>query len=424
MSKFCTDRHKTSRRLPLAVYALGFAIFAQGTSELILTGLLPDLAHDLQISISRAGLLISAFAIGMLVGAPILAVLARRWPRRRALVLFLVAFALSQCIGALAPSYEVLLVSRIAGAFVYAGFWAVGAATIDLVPDAIRGRAMGVVAGGLPLATLVGLPGGTLIGQYLGWRSALWVIAALCAVALVAILATIPSAAAEGADDASAPRRGLGEELRALSGAAIWSAYGTTALAWGAAIVTFSYLSPLLTHSAGLASHWVPAVLALYGVAAVAGIALGGRAADRRPTATLCLGIGALVIASAALGISSHDTIAVVALVGALGFVAYATNPILNARPLTLAPAAPTLAAALNVSAFNTGITIAPWLGGLAIDGGLGYGATAWIGAILGTAALLLVVPTVRLERRLKTASRAPRRRPGRRASEGLRKPA
>src|SRR5687768_6393818 len=164
--------------MPIAIYVLGLAIFAQGTSELMLTGLLPELSQDLGVSISDAGLLISAFAIGMLVGAPVLAVVTLRWPRRTALLTFLAVFALTHVVGALAPNYEVLLATRAVGAFVYAGFWAVAAVTaVGLVEDDRRGRAMSIVAGGLTVATIVGLPAGTAVGQHLGWRAAFWGVA-------------------------------------------------------------------------------------------------------------------------------------------------------------------------------------------------------------------------------------------------------
>ncbi len=392
LPKFCNAQTRKRReRLPLAVYVLGFAIFAQGTSELMLTGLLPELAHDLHVSVPRAGLLISGFAVGMLVGAPVLAVASRRWPRRFSLAAFLLIFASTQCVGALAPTYAVLLASRIVGAFVYAGFWAVaGAATVDLVPEGARGRAMAVVAGGLPVATVLGLPGGTLIGQLAGWRAAFWLVAALSIAALLGVLATVPEGRRSERPERGSARAGVGRELRQMADPRLLSAYATTALAWGATIVTFSYLAPLLTDDAGLARHWVPAVLGLYGVAALAGIVLGGRAADRRPLATLYLGIGGVVACSAALALSARYAIVAILLIGALGFFAYAINPILNSRPFSLVSAPPTLVAAFNVVAFNLGISVAPWLGGRAIDAGLGYASTAWIAAILGTAAILV----------------------------------
>ncbi|MED7922876.1 Cmx/CmrA family chloramphenicol efflux MFS transporter [Nonomuraea sp. LP-02] len=381
--------------MPLAVYVLGLSIFAQGTSELMLAGLLPELAADLGVSVPRAGLLISAFAMGMLVGAPVLAVVTLRWPRRTALLTFLVIFALSHVVGALTSDYTTLFVTRVAGAFVYAGFWAVAAGTvISLVPAGARGRAMSVLAGGLTVATVLGLSLGTVLGQHLGWRAAFWAVAAMTLLAGAGVLATIPGGGGRGD---SAPR--VGAELRALVNPRLWLAYGTTALATAALLATFSYLSALLTVTTGLAPAWVPAVLAGYGLGALAGIMIGGRTADARPFPTLFLGVTGVVVVSAALALAAPVPVLAVVLVVLLGGFGFGTNPALQTRAFALAEGAPTLAAAGNVAAFNAGITIGPWLGGLVIDAGLGYPSVSWLGAAIGVAALAAVALSARLSR-------------------------
>ncbi|WP_256256821.1 Cmx/CmrA family chloramphenicol efflux MFS transporter [Nonomuraea pusilla] len=369
--------------MPPAVYVLGLAIFAQGTSELMLAGLVPEMAADLHVSIPEAGLLISAFAIGMLVGAPVLAAATLRLPRRTALLSFMAVFALSHVAGALTSSYAVVFATRVVGAFVYAGFWAVAAATaIGLVPVTARARAMSVVAGGLTVATIVGLSAGTFIGQHLGWRAAFWAVAALSALAAAGVLATIPGGRPEG-DSPS-----LAGELRALADARLWLSCLMTALATSALLVSFSYLSAMLVETTGLDAAWVPAVLGLYGVGALAGITVGGRVADARPFPLLYAGVAGLVVTSAALALTAGVAAAAVPLVGLLGAFGFATNPALNTRVFALAKGAPTFAAAMNVASFNVGITVGPWLGGAAIDAGLGYPSVAWIGAALGVAAL------------------------------------
>lgn len=379
------------------MYVLGFAIFAQGTSELMLAGLLPDISRGLHVSVPRAGLLISGFAVGMLVGAPVLAVLVRRWPRRRVLLVFLAVFALAHGAGALAPDYPVLLATRFAAAFVYAGFWAAGAATaVELVSPQARGRAMGVVAGGLTVATVVGLPAGTMLGQHAGWRAAFWAVAALSALAAAGVLATIAPSPAQFSSRAPPALR---SELRALASPQLWQSYAATALATAALIATFSYLSPMLTRTAGIAAGRVPAVLALYGLGSLAGIAIGARTADRYPAATLYVGIGGVAAASVALALDARQPAAAIALVAALGLTGFATNPTLNSRPFALASAAPTLVASLNVSAFNIGITVGPWLGGLAIDRFLSYSSVPWVGAGLAVLALMATAAAMRSPR-------------------------
>ncbi|AQZ60356.1 unnamed protein product [[Actinomadura] parvosata subsp. kistnae] len=386
--------------MPLAVYILGLSIFAQGTSELMLAGLLPEMARDLGVSVPDAGLLISAFAIGMLVGAPVLAVLTLRWPRRTVLLAFLALFALSHVAGALTSSYGVLFATRVVGAFVYAGFWAVAASTaIGLVPVNARAKAMSVLAGGLTVATVIGLSAGTVIGQHLGWRAAFWSVAALTALAGLGVFATIPG----GRPDRSGTPR-VSDELRALARPALWLAYGTTALTTGALLSTFSYLSPLLTDVTGLDPAWVPAVLGLYGVGALIGITVGGRIADARPYPLLYAGVTGLVLTSAALAASASVALLAIPLIFLLGAFGFGTNPALNARPFALAKNAPTLAAGMNVASFNVGITVGPWVGGLAIGAGLGYASVAWIGAAIGVAGLAAVALGASLHRRSEIA--------------------
>jgi MFS transporter, DHA1 family, chloramphenicol resistance protein len=375
--------------MPIAVYVLGLSIFAQGTSELMLAGLLPQVADGLGVSIPRAGLLISAFAIGMLVGAPLLAVVTLRWPRRATLLAFLGVFAAAHVVGALAPNYAMLLASRVVGAFVYAGFWAVGAvAAVSLVPADARGRAMSVVAGGLSVATLVGVPLGTALGQHLGWRSVFWVLAALAVAVMVGVRATLPPGRP---DPASLPK--VADELRTMAQPRLWLAYGTTALATGSVLVIQSYVAPLLTETAGLDAGWVPVVLALNGIAGVLGIAAGGRTADAHPVRTLHAGLAATVVVAVAIAVLSGSALLAVVFVVLLGAAGFVVNPALNTRVFAIAGGAPTLATATNVSAFNVGITVGPWLGGLALGAGADYAVLGWIGAGLA----VLAVGTVAL---------------------------
>ncbi|WP_062988641.1 Cmx/CmrA family chloramphenicol efflux MFS transporter [Nocardia anaemiae] len=380
--------------MPFAVYILGLSIFAQGTSELMLSGLLTQMATDLGVSIPQAGLLISAFALGMLVGAPALAVLTLRWPHRTALLAFLGVFIAAHVVAALTPGYWVLFGTRVVGAFVYAGFWAVAATTaLSLVPENARGRAMSIVAGGITVASIVGLPAGTVIGQHLGWQAAFWAVAILSALAMAGVAAKIP-----GGRPAEVPN--LRSELRTMANPRLWLSYSTTALSIGALMVIFAYLGALLARTTGIAESWIPLVLTLYGIGALIGITLGGRAADAHPFRVLTIGMIGVIISSAVLALTATMPAPVVVLVFLLGAFGFATNPALNTRVFALAGAAPTLATAVNFSAFNVGITVGPWLGGLAIDGGLGYPSIAWIGVILGFAALTTVAWAAALHRR------------------------
>ncbi|MFG2208492.1 Cmx/CmrA family chloramphenicol efflux MFS transporter [Streptomyces sp. NPDC048638] len=382
--------------MPLVIPLLGLGIFAQGTSEFMLSGLIPGIARDLGVSIPDAGLLISAFAIGMVIGAPVLAVATLRVPRRTALVAFQLVFVAAHVVGALAPAYGMLFATRVVSALAYAGFWAVAAATaVDLVPPDAKAKALSVVTMGLTVATIVGVPAGTVLSQYVGWRAAFWGVAALTVLSALSLLAALPAGRADG-DEVPSLRR----ELSGLARPALWVSYLVTALTFGAAVVTFSYLSPLLTEVSGLPARWVPVVLALYGVGGLLGVTLGGRVADAAPLRTLAIGTGSLTVASAAFALTAGSPGVAVALVLVLGLTGYVVNPVVQSRVFRLAPDAPTLTGAVNTSAFNVGITLTPMLGGLTIDAGLGFTSVAWVGAGAGVLALAATGWAAALQRR------------------------
>lgn len=380
--------------MPLAVFVLGFGIFAQGTSELMLTGLLPEMASDLDVTVPQAGYLISGFALGMLVGAPVLAIGTLHWPRKRALLWFLAVFTVAHAVCALSSSFAVIFAARVVGAFVYAGFWAVAANTaVALVSVDRRGRAMSVVAGGLTVATVIGLPAGAFLGDHFGWRSAFWAVAALSVIAMAATVAAVPDARVEARPDVAV-------ELHALRAPRLWLSYALTATSIGALLVTFAYLGAMLADTTGLPDDAVPAFLLLYGVGAIAGIAIGGRTADRSPLRTLAIGFGGLLVVSLLLAASARHAVPVAILLVLLGGLGFGTNPVLNSRVFGLAPTAPMLAPAFNVSSFNVGISVGPWLGGLVLSAGGGYAAIPLLGAALATGALLLLALETRTVRR------------------------
>ncbi|MET9484266.1 Cmx/CmrA family chloramphenicol efflux MFS transporter [Streptomyces sp. NPDC006638] len=381
--------------MPIAVHTLGLSVFALGTSEFMLSGLLPDLADDMDVSIPTAGLLISAFAIGMVVGAPLLAVVTLRLPRRATLVALISVFGLGQVAGAVAPTYEVLFASRVVSALACAGFWAVGAGVaIAMVPVTARARAMSVMIGGLSIANVLGVPAGAFLGEHLGWRSAFWAVAAASAVALAGVLTLIPRI------PLPAEKPLVRRELSLYADRQIWLAIVLTALAGGGIFCTFSYLAPLLTDVSGLDSGWVPTVLALFGIGALAGTTSGGRLADAHPFGVLLGGIGASTILLITLALTASHPAVVVPLAFFLGFSAFITAPALSARMFNLAAAAPTLAGATSTAAFNLGNTSGPWLGGRVIDADLGYAATAWAGASMTALAAALTVVSLRHHRR------------------------
>ncbi|MGC5343072.1 Cmx/CmrA family chloramphenicol efflux MFS transporter [Streptomyces sp. DT171] len=380
--------------MPLAVYILGLSVFALGTSEFMLSGLLPPIADDMNVSIPRAGLLISAFAIGMVIGAPLLAVTTLRLPRRTTLIALISVFGLGQVGGALAPSYEVLFVSRVVSAFACAGFWAVGAAVaIAMVPVNSRARAMAVMIGGLSIANVLGVPLGAFLGEHFGWRSAFWAVGAASAVALVGVATLIPRIPLPERK----PR--LRREMAIYGDRQVWLSIAITALAAGGVFCAFSYLAPMLTDVAGLDSGWVPTVLGLFGIGALIGTVIGGRVADAHLFGVLLTGITASTVFLVSIALFASNQAAVIVLAFLLGLSSFFTAPALNARLFNVAGAAPTLAGATGTAAFNLGNTSGPWFGGAVIDADFGFAATAWAGAAMTVLALVAVVFSLRLQR-------------------------
>lgn len=377
--------------MPFAVYVLGLAVFAQGTSEFMLSGLVSGIAEDLQVSIPAAGLLTSAFAVGMVIGAPLMALFSRKWPRRRALLIFLSAFVAAHVVGAVTPTYEVLLATRIVGALANAGFWAVAlVAAIAMVEPAARARATSVVVGGVTVACVVGVPAGALLGEHLGWRAAFWAVALVSLPALVAIVLAVPggrpATAASPAKDTSSPT--VREEVRSLTGRRVLLTLLTMALVQGATFCAFSYLEPLATRVTGLGAGWVPALLALFGVGSLVGVTVSGRVADARRSTFVAAGMVSLVVGWAALALSAVSPVAVVALVLIQGMLAFGTGSAMISQVFQLAPGAPTLAGSFATAAFNVGAAAGPWLGGLTIDAGFGFRSPVWVSAALMVLAL------------------------------------
>ncbi|WNF28848.1 MFS transporter [Streptomyces sp. C11-1] len=429
--------------MPFAVYVLGLAVFAQGTSEFMLSGLVSGIAADLNVSLSAAGLLTSSFAVGMVVGAPLMALSSRTWPRRRALLFFLAVFVAVHVAGALTPSYGVLLATRFVGALANAGFWAVALTTaVALVPDGLKGRATAVVVGGVTVACVVGVPAGAVLGEWWGWRSAFWAVALVSLPAVLAILRSVPGGrgtdtggegtipVGRGTDTGAASASvasvrtdkgtdsvSVRDELRALAGPRLRPTLVTMALVQGATFCTFSYLEPLLTREAGLGAVWVPVSLALFGAGAFAGVTVAGRFADARPVAVIATGMVALALGWAALALTAGSPVLALALIPLLGMLAFGTGTALITQVLSLAPGAPTLAGAFSTTAFNLGATVGPWAGGLALDAGSGYRAPAWVSALLMGAALLVAATTAGSrrsragERRLSAVQRSARGR-------------
>lgn len=386
---------KTTGTIPSAVYLFALSLFAMGSAEFLMGGILPMIAEDLRISLPTAGTLISAFAVGALIGGPPFAILALRWPSRSALFISQLAFIAATVVSLLAQGYWAILLARFGMGLAYACFWSVAAATaVQLSPPDRRAKALSIVVSGLTVAMVLGGPAGTYISEATGWRGGFWAVIAVTVISAVAVLLALPKHTAR---DAKAPD--LVTELRAMKRPALWVAYATTMFTTAAYMGTFGYIAALLMEVSGLSAEWLPAVLILFGVGAFIGLTIGGRTADAQPRGTLVAGIIGLIVSSAIIASFAASVWATVAMVFMLGLAGFLLNPAVWGRVYVLAPDASMLAGATKASAFQAGLTLAPLLAGIPISLGHGLASVAWVGVIIAVVSLLLAGLDARLSR-------------------------
>ncbi|WP_275562780.1 MFS transporter [Streptomyces sp. 5-6(2022)] len=381
------ERAPTTARLPAVIYVLAMGTFLMGTTEFVVAGLLPEMAGDLQVSVARAGLSITVFAVGMIVGAPLMSMLTLRLPRRLTLVLALGGFAVGHIIVALGSSFGLLLAARFLTALATGAFWAVAnVVAARVVGPAASARALGVVGSGAMLATVIGVPLGAFAGHAMGWRGPFWALAGLAAASMGLIARYVPH---DGPDQQGVSMR---SELSALRSGRLWLALAACATTTGGVLSTYSYISPLLTDRTNLPAGLVPLVLVGFGAGALAGSLVGGRLGDVRPHATTILAAGTTTVLLLALCLLSGFAAPTIVLVALLGLFGLGANPVLISLAVRFAGQAPTLGSGLTVSAFNFGTAAGSWTAGLALDSTLGATGPAMVGA--ATAALTLI-PTI-----------------------------
>ncbi|MGZ0237889.1 Cmx/CmrA family chloramphenicol efflux MFS transporter [Streptomyces sp. CPS1] len=375
--------------MPLALYLLALAVFAMGTSEFMLAGLVPDIASDLGVTVGTAGLLTSAFALGMAIGAPLMAALARNRPGRSSLLGFLLLFAAAHAVGASASGFPVLCATRVVAALANAGFLAVALTTAGtLVPPDRKGRALAVLLSGTTVATVAGVPAGALLGTLLGWRATFWAVAVLCLPAAVGILRGIPApAAAGGATGALRP------ELAQLRRPRLLLVMLLGALVNAATFASFTFLAPVVTAVAGLGELWVSVALVLFGAGSFVGVGVAGRLADRRPGLVLAAGGPLLLVGWPALALLAHRPVALLALVFTQGALSFALGGTLITRVLYEAAGAPTMAGSYATAALNVGAAAGPLVAATALTGTPGDTGPLWASGALVAVALAVAVP-------------------------------
>ncbi|MEU3657376.1 Cmx/CmrA family chloramphenicol efflux MFS transporter [Streptomyces sp. NPDC032161] len=379
--------------MPVLVYHLAIAVFAQGTSEFMLAGLISGIAAELGISLGTAGLLTSGFALGMVIGAPLMAVVARKLPSRWTLTGFLTLFIAAHVVGALSSDFSTLFLTRVLAALAHSGFLAVTMSSIvRLVAPQRRARALSVILGGTTLALIAGVPAGALVGGLLGWRASLWGVAALCVPAACAILFAMPGSAAPadpGAAPASAPAPTLRAELAALGQAPLLQSIALAALANAATFCTFTYLAAVAIDGAGLEASLMPLVLALFGVGAFVGVLLAGRIGDRHWRPLIGFGAPLLLASWIGFGFASGSAAGLWLFTPALGALSFAVGSALIARVLASAQDAPTMGGSYSTAALNLGAIAGPAIGGLA------YVPLGPVGPIAVSAAFVLLTVIV-----------------------------
>lgn len=365
-----------SQTINLALFALAIGGFGIGTGEFVIMGLLPDAAADLQVSIPQAGHLISAYALGVVIGAPLLAILGARLPQRQLLVWLMVFFALGNLLSSIAPTYTSMLAARFFTGLPHGTYFGVASlVAASLVPREKRTRAVALVLMGLTVATLIGVPIAAMVGQWLGWRSAFVIVGLMGVLAFIMVAIYVPFIPA---NDHASPLL----ELSALKNKQVWLTLAIGAIGFGGLFAVFSYVKPTMMTLAGVKESTVPWILALFGVGMVAGNLIGARLADIHLEKTIRgILIWGIIVLAAFYWTSEYAVLGSIniLLIGTL----VALGPALQSRLMDVAGKAQTLAAALNHSAFNAANALGAWLGGASISVGLGWQSTAYVGALL-----------------------------------------
>jgi MFS transporter, DHA1 family, inner membrane transport protein len=388
------DPAPSRSRLVAALVALALGGFAIGTTEFVTMGLLPDIATGIGVSIPSAGHVISAYALGVVVGAPVIAALSARLPRRALLVGLMAAFLLGNGFTALAPGYGSLLLARFVAGLPHGAYFGVASlVAASLVPPRLRGRAVSSVMLGLAVANLAGVPAATWLGQSLGWRSAYWAVAAVALLTIASVIAVVPSS--PGRPDAT-----VRTELGALRRPQVVLTLLVGVVGFGGMFAVYSYIAPLATDVAGISRGAIPALLLVYGIGGVVGTALGGRLADVALFRSLVGAEIATGLVLASVLVAARYAAALFVVVFLLSLVASVLVICLQMRLMHVAGEAQMLGAALNHSALNAANALGAWLGGAVIAAGYGFRAPAAVGALLAAGGLAFLAASAMLRRR------------------------
>ncbi|MEE2850524.1 MAG: MFS transporter [Pseudomonadota bacterium] len=366
--------------------ALAAGAFGIGVTEFAPMGLLPVIATDLGVSIPSAGLLISAYALGVVLGAPLMTLATGRVPRRTLLIGLAGIFTIGNALSALADNYALLMIARIITSLNHGAFFGVGAiVAAGLVPPDRKAGAVAAMFMGLTIANVMGVPLATWAGETLGWRASFWGIAMIGVMVMAALALTLPKAAAPAAGDMLA-------ELRVLGRRRVLSALALTVIGSSAMFTVFTYITPILREQTGASLGFVTAMLVVYGLGLTVGNWVGGKFADRSVDRTLIVTLAGLSLVLLTFAVAMPLASVSAVLIFLWGIASFALVPPLQVRVMDAAREAPNLASAVNIGAFNLGNAIGAALGGAVIAGGLGYPAVALAGAGASALGLLMIV--------------------------------
>jgi len=378
-----TLKSKSKRKsLPAALWALTISAFGIGTTEFVIVGLLPTVANDLNTSISSAGLLVSLYAVGVAIGAPVLTALTSQIARKRLLIAIMLLFIIGNGLAAIAPSFILLILARILTGFAHGVFFSIGSTiAASLVPEDKRAYAISIMFAGLTVAIVTGVPLGTYIGQNFGWRATFIGVAILGIIGAVASYFLVPASI-----KTSKPLR-IVDQLKVLKNRSILLVLSITALGYGGTFVTFTYLAPLLEEVTGFSANMTSVLLLVYGIAIALGNVIGGKVSNKKPGKALMVMFALQAIVLFILYFTASSQIWSVVTLFFMGILAFSNVPALQLYVVKMSekylPGTEDVSSALNIAAFNVGIAIGAYVGGLIIESSLGVGATPWVGSIL-----------------------------------------
>ncbi|GAB3655725.1 MFS transporter [Echinicola sediminis] len=385
------------KSMPAALWALTISAFGIGTTEFVIVGLLPTVAQDLAISISSAGLLVSLYAVGVAIGAPILTALTGKLPRKQLLLGVMLVFILGNVLAAMAPGFGVLVMARVLTGFAHGVYFSIGATiAASLVPSDRRASAIAMMFSGLTLAIVTGVPLGTFIGQNFGWRATFIGVSILGLVGAAASALLVPSNIKGG------KKLRMVDQLKVIKSPSVLLVLAITALGYGGTFVTFTYLAPLLEEVTGFSADMTSLLLLVYGIAIALGNIIGGKVSNKKPGKALMSMFLLQALVLLVLYFTVPFKVAAVITLFFMGILAFSNVPALQLYIVQMAekyaPGTEDVASALNIAAFNVGIAIGSVMGGYIVESSLGVGATPWIGAILVFIGFMLTMVSHRKE--------------------------